>query len=67
MMCPMKFSQGVDSYIGASDYMKCHQADCAWWNERFEKCSVAVDSYLKGIEHRRQEAKENVQWNIRWK
>jgi len=34
MICPL--------LIGKSVTGQCQEADCAWWNERFERCSVYV-------------------------
>jgi hypothetical protein len=30
----------------------CCQSNCPLWNERFGKCSLAVDAHLKGEEDR---------------
>ncbi len=62
MICPMKFAQDFpegysNELLIANNYLKCHQGDCAWWNDRFGMCCKAVDAYLKGQEDYRAERK----------
>jgi hypothetical protein len=38
----------------------CILNECAWWNEYFGKCCIAVDAYLKGIEDHRLEIKQTI-------
>jgi len=54
----MKFSSDQSWVKDPETTCPCEEENCAWWNEYFGKCSIAVDSYLKGIETHRQEVKE---------
>jgi len=54
MYCPNKFAHGVK--ILEPEYFQCETTNCAWWNERFGMCCIAVDAYLKGVEDSRREA-----------
>lgn len=49
MICPV---------MSANAIPHCQTTACAWWNERFGMCCVAVPAYIKGVEDRRQELKE---------
>ena len=40
-------SQDPDYHWSGDD---CMRQDCELWNERFGRCSFAVDAYLKGQE-----------------
>ena len=48
MLCPMKFHR---QEVWADT--KCEGKKCAWWNEYYAKCSVAVDAHLKSTEDKR--------------
>jgi hypothetical protein len=48
MICPMKLANSNKHPVEC----ECERTDCEWWNERFGKCAVAVDAYLKGQEDR---------------
>jgi len=37
---------------------RCDMLECAWWDEYFGKCTIAVSSYLRGIEEHRLEVKQ---------
>jgi len=51
MFCPFKFNNpSIDLR-----YCQCEKEQCELWNERFGKCSLAVDAYLKGQEDIRAE------------
>jgi len=60
MICPLKFNSNTTDADGAvrKDVCLCEREDCAWWNEYFGKCSIAVESYLRGIEDHRVEIKQ---------
>lgn len=60
MICPLKFNSNTIDADGnsRSHSCLCELQDCAWWNEYFGKCSIAIDSYLKGIEDHRLEIKQ---------
>jgi len=51
MLCPLKFNNPNSTM----QQCECERTDCEWWNERFGRCSMAVDAYLKGQEDRRLE------------
>jgi len=57
MICPLKFNGTTLDRVGFhyEGKLECEQASCAWWNERFGMCSLAVDAYLKGQEDWRRE------------
>jgi len=44
MFCPMKFINPNKPM----EYCQCEREQCEWWNERFGRCSLAVDAFLKG-------------------
>ncbi len=44
----------------------CLKEECAWWNERFGQCCMAVDAYLKGIIDHRNEVKEELNYKRRY-
>jgi len=62
MECPFKMANPelASHYLPQSGYYsernwQCEQAGCELWNERFGKCSLAVDAYLKEQEDYRKE------------
>ena len=58
MFCPFKFNNpSIDLR-----YCQCEKEQCELWNERFGKCSFAVDAYLKGQEDIRAERGVNDEW-----
>ena len=61
MKCPL-FVQSYMLKTGAAPTHQCDclKEECAWWNEYFGKCCVAVSSYLKGIEGHRLEIKQTM-------
>lgn len=52
MICPLKFSPATLGYLGglAKDSCQCEKGGCELWIERFGRCALAVDAYLKGQE-----------------
>lgn len=58
MICPLFNLAAINKdAFPQNDQTKCILQECAWWNEYFGKCSLAVSAYLKGIEDHRQEIK----------
>lgn len=62
MICPLYQAALLSSPVNTSwnkktkeSYAPCDGADCAWWNEHFGGCCIAVDAYLKGQEDHRAE------------
>ena len=54
MFCPFKmanpeltghYSTYEESYTG--NYWECARNNCELWNERFGRCSLAVDAHIK--------------------
>ena len=37
----------------------CLREECAWWEEHFGKCAIAVEAHLKGVADHRLEVKES--------
>ena len=63
MICPMKFMILADPNItqtneAIDNCCLCDRDKCAWWDEYFGKCTIAVSSYLKGIEDHRLEVRQ---------
>ncbi len=60
MFCPLKFNSATISGSGYPDERTClcEESKCAWYEEHFVKCAIAVDSYLKGVADHRLEVKE---------
>jgi len=58
MKCPLN---KATTYFDGKEYQvvmaDCLKEECAWWEERFKKCCVAVPAYLSGNEDVRKEAK----------
>ena len=57
MKCPLKRSKYV--YLSGSEeavFEDCIYRECAWWEERFGKCCIAVDAYLQSQADRHTEA-----------
>jgi len=57
----MKFNQDFErgyenDTIIRNGYLNCFQSKCAWWNERFGMCCIAVDAHLKATEDRARES-----------
>ena len=68
MFCPYKFNSSTVNAMGiVGQYedgngnriigCQCEGKQCEFWNERFGKCCMAVDAYLKGCEDAHNEAK----------
>ena len=53
MKCPLLLAANT-SWEGFElrEIDDCLQAECAWWEEQFGKCCIAVDAHLKGVEDR---------------
>ena len=60
MLCPMTFN--MQTYLPNGEPLQpdynCCDKKCAWWNERFGMCCIAVDAYQKGIVDRLKELRE---------
>ena len=58
MFCPRKFNAKTLSVNGYAPMggCTCERSACEWWIERFGRCCIAVDAYLKGCEMEGQEA-----------
>lgn len=57
MLCPLKFnSLSLGNHI--QDMCKCEHQECAWWEERFGKCAIAVNAYLEGREDHQAEVRD---------
>ena len=54
MKCPL-LSAGTTQRQGD----ECMRENCAWWEEHFGKCAIAVEAYLKGVADHRLEIKES--------
>jgi len=54
MICPKKFNSVTVDKMGIiwADACHCETTSCAWWNERFGMCCMAVDAHIKGVEVR---------------
>ena len=59
MICPLK-PQQFDSHEECYPDATCDMGNCAWWEEHFGKCCIAVDAYLKGVADHRLEVKESM-------
>jgi len=64
MYCPLKFTVFADPEVSPTEKVldvncQCELTKCAWYDEYFGKCSMAVDSYLKGIADHRLEVKQS--------
>jgi len=62
MFCPFKMANPelASHYDSRTEQYtdwnwECERGKCELWNERFGKCSRAVDAYLKGQEDLRKE------------
>ena len=50
MFCPFKFTNSqvdMTKDLLPTNLCQCEREQCQLWNERFGKCSLAVDAYLK--------------------
>jgi len=54
MFCPMKFLMKISEPASEDLVLKLASCDknCAWYNEHFKMCCVAVDAHLKATEDR---------------
>ena len=43
MICPMKLANSNKSLAEC----QCEEVECEWWIERFKKCVIVVNAYLK--------------------
>jgi len=62
MFCPFKMSNPElasryqpETASYSETYWQCEKEQCELWNERFGRCALAVDAYLKGEEDYRKE------------
>lgn len=56
MKCPLfELGRILKGYSGDSTEGNCIKERCAWWNEHFGMCSMAVDARLKATEDRLRE------------
>jgi len=49
-LCPV-MSKGLDEVF-------CCEQKCAWWDKRFDKCSIIIDGYLKSFDRAYKESRE---------
>ena len=59
MICPLQprnYDPSEEHYLDPT----CDMEKCAWWEEHYGKCCIAVDAYLKGVADHRLEVKENI-------
>lgn len=60
MECPMTFNQ--QTHLPDGERLEpgyhCIVNNCAWWNDRFGMCCITVNAYLKGVEDRWQEQRD---------
>jgi len=49
-LCPV-MSKGLDEIF-------CCEQKCAWWDKRFDKCSIIIDGYLKAFDRAYKESRE---------
>jgi len=49
MYCPKKFNSSTINPDGTivMNSCYCETTKCEWWNRYYEKCSIALDGYLK--------------------
>ena len=62
MFCPLKFNlkEDLEDSHGVSG-CQCEASQCAWWNDYWGKCAIAIDAYLRGIEDHRHEIKVDLE------
>lgn len=50
MYCPLRVIANCTLQKFSDIDTECIRTTCAWWNQRFAMCAMAVDAYLKGQE-----------------
>lgn len=60
MRCPILEIGWMQTKVGDKGVSSdCLRQDCAWWEEHFGKCCIAIEAHLKGMADHRLEVKES--------
>ena len=63
VICPVITSGGVGREGVGFTPFACMSIECAWWNETYGKCSIAVPAYKMGYDEERAERQAEHKYN----